>query len=231
MFVFYIICGVGSAWLFRCTDISENILTNLPDGETRWNTFFNSLTLRLIISTFCSPPLLYIGSGFATVLRLSCCAVALTSYPLCLVPAAEMITSHIGESGQETHQPGIPLRIGLVIVCTGVALAIPDFGLMVSIIGNFSVSMVSFVLPSAMAVACTTRSAPGRTSYLALAEQGHLTAAPGQQTPSFRSSWYYVDIALLILGIFTCVSTTYLTLSSAFSPSPPSIPPPLQHQH
>jgi vesicular inhibitory amino acid transporter len=169
--VFYLVCGVGSAWLFRCSSISENILTNLPED-----------------------------SIFASILRLACCAVTLTSIPLCLVPAADMLTSvlHI-----PTTVSRYPLRIGLVVLITVTAILLPDFGLMVAIIGNFSVALLSFVLPSAMAVACAHRDYP--------------PMAP--QTNQFSSKLYYVDILLLVAGVLTCIFTTSLTLLTAFASS------------
>lgn len=211
--MFYIFCGVGSAWLFRCTEISENILSNLPDGELSYHDIPANYLNSCVIS----------GSVFATILRLACCAVALTSYPLCLVPAAEMIASVGSETNYEEddeRRPGVPLRIGLVALCTSVAMVVPDFGLMVSIIGNFSVSMVSFVLPSAMSLACAHR------------QEAYLPIDTPQQLPKlpFRSAWYYVDMVLLVVGVITCAITTFLTLSSAFSPqTPPMPPPPLGH--
>jgi amino acid permease len=150
------------------------------------------------------------GSTFATILRLSCCAVAMTSYPLCLVPASDMMSS-IGNYEGTTRS--IPLRVGLVVVCTTIALLIPDFGLMVSIIGNFSVSMVSFVLPSAMALACAHH-----------ADYQRLPSDVNTKS-SFRTSLYYVDLVLLVVGILTCACTTFLTLSSAFATTPPGVVP------
>lgn len=151
--------------------------------------------------------------------------MALTSYPLCLVPAAQMITSikddipHTDHTDEEIPMPAVPLRIALVAVCTSVAMVVPDFGLMVSIIGNFSVSMVSFVLPSAMALACAHLD----SDYLPVGDitTGHVHIKRGP----FKSSWYYVDMVLLAVGVITCVSTTCLTLASAFT-TPHSMPKP-----
>ena len=62
--------------------------------------------------------------------------------------------SGAGEGGGgEGGTPSVALRVALVLGCTGAALAFPHFGLIVSIIGSFAVTMLSFVLPSAMALA------------------------------------------------------------------------------
>jgi hypothetical protein len=100
-----------------------------------------------------------------------------------------------------------PLRIALVALVTFAAIVLPDFGLMVAIIGNFSVALLSFVLPSAMAVACAHRTE-------------HSLAT---QTNHFLSRSYSCDLLLLVAGVFTCVFTTSLTLSTAFSP-PDKVP-------
>ena len=54
------------------------------------------------------------------------------------------------------------VRIAIVCISTSITIFVPFFGLIVAIIGSFSVSILSFVLPSAMHLACASGCVHGR---------------------------------------------------------------------
>ena len=116
------------------------------------------------------------------------------------------------------------LAVRLVLIATGTAVAIaaPDFGLIVAIIGSFSVSLLSFVLPSAMHLAITVgdtiveQSAP-RTSYTSVpGAQASCGSRGAQQVLGYLCSRpaFVLEGLLLALGVATCALTTSLTVFS-----------------
>ena len=119
------------------------------------------------------------------------------------------------------------VRLILVCIATSIAIAAPHFGLIVAIIGSFSVSLLSFVLPSAMHLAVITGDVMTaecfpRRQYQVFEgfESSEVT------TSSLRggngvcgSQWVTREMAregvLLAFGVATCVLTTTLTVLSA----------------
>ena len=170
----YVVCGVGTALLYAKAPegIQGNILMNLPTD-----------------------------SMVATVVRLCYAAVCASSFPLTLVPACDMVANIgvcAGPTGGSSESPeapakdkttNIPLRVVMVYLSTIVGLSFPHFGLIVSIIGSFSVSILSFVLPSAM--------------HLAVSESESLFTAANA-----------FDLVLLAAGVCTCIVTTTMTIRS-----------------
>ena len=140
----YSIVGVGGAILFvhDPAGVGSNVLRNLPSA---------SLAAQLV--------------------RLSMAATCLLTFPLAFVPPAKMIESYLSslltrcgltstphlayytEINGESSEPRLstPVRYSnralLLGACTYVSCRFPCFGLLVSLLGCFTVTILSFILP------------------------------------------------------------------------------------
>jgi len=94
---------------------------------------------------------------------------------------------------------------------TVASLLFPHFGLIVSIIGSFSVTLVSFVLPSAMCLMCA-RDESGHTAASGRPWLGkHFSGFEAQTGP-----WqWWVDAASFLFGLVACLGVTFITVASA----------------
>ena len=121
------------------------------------------------------------------------------------------------------------VRLILVCIATSIAIAAPHFGLIVAIIGSFSVSLLSFVLPSAMNLAVITGDVMTAECFPRNGQYQGFESSDGGNfsvTSALRggngvcgSQWVTREMAregvLLALGIATCALTTTLTVLSA----------------
>lgn len=82
------------------------------------------------------------------------------------------------------------LRLVLVIFTGVCATSVPNFGVVVSLLGSFAVTLGSFVLPPLF----------------------HMVVFRGRQTQRAEM----IDIALFVLGLVTCAFTTTTTFISVF---------------
>jgi len=163
----YVIIGISFLYLFP--DIENDLLAEIP------------------------------STGFlATGTRLAMIVVVLASTPLLVVPCAEMVEGKImkSENGHEKRS-----RIGMIVIRTfillatvSVAVKLPGFVSVLSFVGCFAVSMVSFVLPPAL--------------HWLLFDQGSHDDPNGISYPS-RSRIY--DISMLLIGVLTTVITTWFS--------------------
>lgn len=126
-------------------------------------------------------------SRFASVLRLSFLVVTLLTLPLNFVPLAQLVEGKAFPDGGSVAQTRT-LRLLLLAVVVAVAAAVPDFGLVVSLLGCFSVTVLSFVLPPLFMVRIK-------------AKHGERVVAPLAKT-------------LIVLGAVVCVTTTAQTALS-----------------
>eukprot|EP01047_Picozoa_sp_COSAG01_P076265 COSAG01_NODE_13336_length_1599_cov_1.888667_3_plen_124_part_00 len=117
------------------------------------------------------------------------------------------------------------VRAAVLGCCAGVTIFVPFFGLIVAIVGSFSVSLLSFVMPSAMVLACAVT-----TGWLPLdsidgADDGDgdpqaaaaAVSQPAAVRAGFAMGWAVMaaEAMLLLCGVATCLLTTALTVSSA----------------
>ena len=121
------------------------------------------------------------------------------------------------------------VRLILVCIATSIAIAAPHFGLIVAIIGSFSVSLLSFVLPSAMYLAVITGDVMTAECFPRNGQYQGFESSDGGNfsvTSTLRggngvcgSQWVTREMAregvLLAFGIATCALTTTLTVLSA----------------
>ena len=129
-------------------------------------------------------------SRLASVLRLSFLVVTLLTLPLNFVPLAQLVEGKVFRDGGSVAQT-CALRLLLLAVVVAVAAAVPDFGLVVSLLGCFSVTVLSFVLPPLFMLRIK-------------AKHGERTAAP-------------LAKALIALGVVVCVATTAQTALSIYA--------------
>lgn len=86
------------------------------------------------------------NSWIALIVRLLMTFVVSVTAPLIVVPCGEMIEGKLGVRMDELYKR-IAIRLLLCVMCTGVAEYAPGFVHLVSFMGCFCVSIVSFVLP------------------------------------------------------------------------------------
>lgn len=234
----YTIVGDGVAILYsRHPDgISSNILQNLPEKATA-----------------------------ATMVRFSMAAVCLLTYPLTLVPPAQMIEqlliqnlSTCGTSGKyayntlrggggggggsgniagvEKHQsindsniedfdvasyePSTFLRCmvraSLIALCTFIATSTPCFGSVISLLGCFTVSILSFVMPAILHLRLVTIPAQQRDLLQRNDVEGDLNVGDELVPRLFLNispphTQYKIDMFLIVLGTITCFWGTVIS--------------------
>lgn len=171
-------------------------------------------------------------SATAALVRTCLSIVCILSFPLALVPPAQMIeqlllqsklqltfggsayqriTSSppmITDDEDEFQEPPVTLRaacrLGLVTVCTILAANVPCFGFVVSLLGCFTVSILSFVLPPLLHLMLVT-----------IPESQHYALNLSQ--PFIITRHVVSDSLLLALGVITFVCATGITAMEAFN--------------
>ena len=104
----------------------------------------------------------------------------------------------------------IPLRLFMLGLSTIASLLFPHFGLIVSIIGSFSVTLVSFVLPSAMCLMCA-RDESGKSAAKGRPWLGKYYSGFEAQ----RGQWqWWLDAASFVFGLVACLGVTFITIVS-----------------
>ncbi len=147
------------------------------------------------------PPL----SPATSFVRLSMTLVCLVSYPLCLVPAAEVIESRVYPS-RPTLPQRVAIRAPLVVLTTLVADLVPAVVLIVSLIGCLSVGLVSFIFPPVFHLLLVRR----RLSSPPPEDEESLKPVA---TPDLKPSHAF-DVAMLAIGVASTIFTTAMTLAS-----------------
>lgn len=207
VWVAYLGCGLGILRLYRCDPegVHQNILMNLPTGSTFADVVRGSYALACVTSY----PICLITVADTLIPEIGNLLRrfghgAGGEY----VPVEDVGSCDAGAGAHAFHFHPTPwlvklVRGVLVAVTTTVAIAFPEFGLTLSLIGSFSVSLLSFVLPTMMAL---VPEAGSGTSVLA----------------KVREHW--VDALLTMLGIVVCIGTTFMTAASVVE-SKPILPP------
>lgn len=107
------------------------------------------------------------------------------------------IEAAAGVNGEKDSPKELPptlyygLRLVLVIFCGVCATSVPNFGLVVSLLGSFAVTLGSFVLPPLF----------------------HMVVFSGHQSKMAARA----DCALFVLGVATCIFTTTTTAVGVFN--------------
>eukprot|EP00536_Pseudo-nitzschia_multiseries_P001376 jgi/Psemu1/63119/estExt_Genemark1.C_180045 len=134
----------------------------------------------------------------ATATRLAMILVVMAGTPLLIVPAAEIVEGKITQNkGNEVKRPKalmIFVRTSILLLTVSVAAKLPGFVSVLSFVGCFAVSMVSFVVPAAL--------------HWLLVGQGFSDGLSGTK----HGFWLCVcDISMLAVGFVTTVITTWFT--------------------
>ncbi|VEU41290.1 unnamed protein product [Pseudo-nitzschia multistriata] len=134
----------------------------------------------------------------ATTTRIAMILVVMASTPLLIVPCAEIIEGKIyrSKSGDTKRSKTlmIIIRSSILFFTVSIASKLPGFISVLSFVGCFAVSMVSFVLP------------PG-LHWLLLGQGLHDGSGDNDYTLWSRTS----DITMLMVGLATTIITTWFT--------------------
>lgn len=103
------------------------------------------------------------------------------------------------------------VRFCLVVLTTTIAAAFPYFGVVISLLGCFTVSILSFVIPPYLHLNIVTK--PQLLIYQSGSYLSHSTPLSASIWPSSFSPLlqYRLDVVLVMLGIIFCLFTTSIT--------------------
>jgi amino acid permease len=240
----YVVCGVGIAFLYRCDPlgVEENCLENLPTDSAA------ASAVRLCYAVVCVTSIPLCLAPVADMTEKAICGGDDTSVSnnsngfdedVATVTSTNPQTTTIYSPPMVANARQIRLfrnivrprllivRLILVCIATSIAIAAPHFGLIVAIIGSFSVSLLSFVLPSAMHLAVITGDVmtaecfPRRQYQVFEGFESNevITSSLRGGNGVCGSQWVTREMAregvLLAFGVATCVLTTTLTVLSA----------------
>ncbi|GMI06916.1 hypothetical protein TrVE_jg13049 [Triparma verrucosa] len=168
------------------------------------------------------------ASLMASFVRISMTFVCLVSFPLCMVPAAEVVEGKLFMTGKNSEPTPVHLRVMtrsvLVAVSTTVAALIPSFVLIVSLIGCLCVGLVTFIFPPFFHMMLLkhqreyNRDSKERHSLLDVeSHNGEFTdegAGVIQEEEEERMKKIRLDRVMLVLGVISTIFTTGMTLGS-----------------
>lgn len=144
--------------------------------------------------------------------------VCLVSYPLCAVPAAEILEGKMFPGRSELMPPTLPQRFlsrgGVVLLSTTVATWIPSFVLVVSLIGCFSVGLVAFIFPPLFHLRLMKKLRAmildgGNLESSSLLQSGKASSIIEVQG-GVKEIWK--DRTMLVMGVLATIFTTAQTL-------------------
>ena len=128
------------------------------------------------------------GTSIALLVRLLFIIVISLTAPLIVIPAGELIE---GKLGLENSEHKVLVRVVFCLICIGLAEFVPGgFVHVVSFIGCFCVSLVSFVLPPLFVLQLSSQQ---------------------KKTPTVINSVMLCDLGVFLLGIFSTIVTSTLT--------------------
>ncbi|GMH63077.1 hypothetical protein TL16_g12919, partial [Triparma laevis f. inornata] len=165
------------------------------------------------------------ASLMASFVRISMTFVCLVSFPLCMVPAAEVVEGKLFMTGKNAEPTPMHLRIMtrsvLVAISTTVAALIPSFVLIVSLIGCFCVGLVTFIFPPLFHILLLRSQRDydrnERQSLLDVESRNGEFEKSGkqeQQEEEERRKKMNLDRIMLLLGVMSTILTTGMTLAS-----------------
>lgn len=144
------------------------------------------------------------ANATATAVRLAMAAVCVVSAPIGVVAAAEILQSRLGCSALGVR---LALRATLLLTGATLAVALPSFALIVSVVGAGTITFLSFVLPPAIHARLARRR--WRTAGL-LKDARRTLAAAEEEAPLTRSD-VLLDDAAAAFGLGICLLATALT--------------------
>ncbi len=217
--------GVAFLFVHDERGINSNILRNLPINDVSAHVVRFAMALVCILTlplTFIPPAQmieqLLIQAGDS--IRRSSCAIYFGCPPHEFQPlvnttnvnGSEMsaLSSSVDSQMTQTsvfedrevvmRQPSRILELVnrgvLLLLCHTCALSIPCFGLIISLLGCFTVTILSFVLPPFLSLSI-------------ISKRAYELAADSVSTEAFNIRWrYYRDFWMYVVGVVICVVTT-----------------------
>mmetsp|Transcript_43505 Transcript_43505/g.105469 ORF Transcript_43505/g.105469 Transcript_43505/m.105469 type:complete len:522 (+) Transcript_43505:229-1794(+) len=198
----YIITGVGLLYLYPVID--ADVLSQIPNNE--W---------------------------LATITRLAMIVVVVATAPLLLIPCSLIVEGKLHNHDSEIHpRTRLLTRICLCFGTVAVSVMVPEFVLVLSFVGCFSVALVSFCVPpllhcillirhqskaAQLQSSSSSSRAYSRVSVSNPISNGGSNNSIGASANGSNTSAIAVDCVALLFGIITTVVTTLFTIRKAMN--------------
>jgi len=139
------------------------------------------------------------NSSLPTVLRILMTFVVLTSVPLIIIPSGDLLHDKIMRKPQGANKGRsvYVIRFVLAQLCAGISVAVPNFVYVISFIGCFCVTLLSFVYPPILHLRCMHEFLPKEKRQFSSVKR-----------------LIVVDVVLFLLGIIITVFTSWLTFKA-----------------
>mmetsp|Transcript_9460 Transcript_9460/g.17798 ORF Transcript_9460/g.17798 Transcript_9460/m.17798 type:complete len:465 (+) Transcript_9460:72-1466(+) len=134
---------------------------------------------------------------FPTLLRILMSIVVITSIPLIIIPAGDLIHDKILPNPDNSRRGKIVyvIRFLLAYLCAIISTVVPDFVFVLSFVGCFCVALLSFAYPPILHLTCLYRYHPK--------EKRHL-----------KTKLIVTDVILFVWGLIATLFTSFLTFTS-----------------
>ena len=192
--VMYIITGIGLLYLYPIID--ADVLSQIPNNE--W---------------------------LATITRLAMIVVVVATAPLLLIPCSLIVEGKLHNHDSEIHpMTRLWTRICLCFGTVAVSVMVPEFVLVLSFVGCFSVALVSFCVPPLLHCILLIRhqrktvqqqNSSSNRAYSHLSNS--ISNGRGSDNNGSNASAIAVDCIALFFGIVTTVVTTLFTIRKAMN--------------
>lgn len=137
-------------------------------------------------------------SIIATIIRMLMTIVVLTSVPLILIPAGDLIHDKILGKSTKVGKSVYLVRFALALLCAFISVEVPDFVSIISFVGCFCVALLSFAYPPLLHLRCVFK-------FLSVEER------------RLKQKLITVDIVLLLWGILSTIFTSFLAFQNLIS--------------
>lgn len=137
-------------------------------------------------------------SIIATIIRMLMTIVVLTSVPLILIPAGDLIHDKILGKSTKVGKSVYLVRFALALLCAFISVEVPDFVSIISFVGCFCVALLSFAYPPLLHLRCVFK-------FLSVEER------------RLKHKLIIVDIVLLLWGVLSTIFTSFLVFQNLIS--------------
>lgn len=137
------------------------------------------------------------NSSLPTIIRILMTIVILTTVPLIIIPAGDLVHDKLirKPKGSSKGKSVYVVRFILALLCAVVSVSVPNFVYVVSFVGCFCVTLLSFAYPPILHMRCMYQFCP---------EEKRLS----------MKKMIVTDMILLTLGIIITIFTSLLTFKS-----------------
>jgi hypothetical protein len=179
----------GVSLLFLYPDIADDVLSEMPSG------------------------------GLATLTRLAMIVVVMATAPLLIVPCAEIIEGKIHHDGRVHPKTVLVARTGLCLFTVAISVMLPGFVTVLSFVGCFSVSLVSFCVPPFLHMVLLYQH---KDNCIQVGQPSSSSSHHDHDAPSYPSVGFVVDLIAFLSGVATTVVTTFITFQKMIEKDVPS---------